>query len=997
MVQPGYGGALDTPRTNLGDATYLSRQPDFADITQEASFQSPVKNGNFLQKLHNGRSKSGNLRTPRQKGPLADRGNLPPSVGGAEFTPLLKSATRNSVRRYRKENGTAVLNTPALNKIDEDDMTPIPRMDTSAYSGMRNQSYMDMSMPQVNTSSAASTPLALPPRRSAGKGPLQDGNQLSLREQEDAIDRIEKENFGLKLKIHFLEEALRKAGPGFSEAALKENTELKVDKVTMQRELYRYKKHLTTAEKDLEVCRHEMAEFQEEAHQQHTDKNLLAEIEKMRQALEDREAEIEELQQNNDKNQHVEIEKMRQELEDREAEIEELQQNNDKNQHAEIEKMRQALEDREAEIEELQQNNDKNQHAEIEKMRQELEDREAEVEELQRQLDQGQKHDDQIERLQDDIEQLEADLREKDRLLLAREDELAETEKMQQALEDREAEVDELQRQLDQGQKHKGQIERLQDDVGQLEADLREKDRLLIEREDELAETQKMRQVLEDREAKIDKLQRQLNQGQKHNGRVESLQDEITHLEANLREKDRLLLEREDELAELRRQVSSVQKSLRELETKKRDGEREAAQATQELQRHIDDLEDEKIVVEELLKETRQQAEDANAQHQRALHNAGNKTTQVSQTSQDLQRQLDDLEDQKIVAEELLEETRQQAEHAGAQHKRAIHNAERKALEASQTAQDLLRQLDDLEDEKITLEETLEEVSRQAADATTQHERAIRELTQKLVKAERERDVAMAAQQQTPDNTKHDRHIRKTQAEIENLEHDISQQQDLIDSLSASEASLRRKLERARSERAAFRLSAEKLQKTSERLRTLAVTAKPEPRRASAEVAVIKGSDEALNAVVRAADSAQDRHEKELYGMVMQMEWMQARWQREASLRGDAAFAKMFLQRQLGVANACNKAQLLELEQIRTNLLGSRKPLALPSRTANGGSKTYPRPSLRTFLHMARFIARMRISARDWAKQETVRQKLVVAIEQTRKTKEARSRKITRV
>ncbi len=34
---------------------------------------------------------------------------------------------------------------------------------------------------------------------------------------------------------------MRKAGPGFSEAALKENTDLKVDKVTMQRELAKYK------------------------------------------------------------------------------------------------------------------------------------------------------------------------------------------------------------------------------------------------------------------------------------------------------------------------------------------------------------------------------------------------------------------------------------------------------------------------------------------------------------------------------------------------------------------------------------------------------------------------------------------------------------------------------------------------------------------------------------------------------------------------------------
>ena len=46
------------------------------------------------------------------------------------------------------------------------------------------------------------------------------------------INKVEKENFGLKSKMHFLEETLRKAGPDFNAAALKENTDLKVDRMT---------------------------------------------------------------------------------------------------------------------------------------------------------------------------------------------------------------------------------------------------------------------------------------------------------------------------------------------------------------------------------------------------------------------------------------------------------------------------------------------------------------------------------------------------------------------------------------------------------------------------------------------------------------------------------------------------------------------------------------------------------------------------------------------
>ncbi|KAI0799323.1 microtubule associated-domain-containing protein [Xylaria sp. FL0064] len=219
---------MDTPRSNVGDATYLGRQPPDFDITQEPSFQSPSKDNNLLQQLRNGRGV--NLRTPRgSRAPLGDKRNLP-GMGGSEFTPMLKSATLESARRRGKEN-TNGLTTPALGKIDEDmDMTNVP-VESSLFGPSRNMSYVDATpRPEVDASSTTSTPMALPTRRGGNKGPLQDGNQLSLREQENVIDKIEKENFGLKLKIHFLEEALRKTGPGFSEAALQENTELKVDK-----------------------------------------------------------------------------------------------------------------------------------------------------------------------------------------------------------------------------------------------------------------------------------------------------------------------------------------------------------------------------------------------------------------------------------------------------------------------------------------------------------------------------------------------------------------------------------------------------------------------------------------------------------------------------------------------------------------------------------------------------------------------------------------------
>lgn len=294
------GLGLDTPRTGLGDATYLN-QPDF-DISQEQSFQSPSKDNNLLQQLQAGRRGPINLKTPRgSRALLSSRQNISNAFGGGEFTPLLKSATRNSAFRLGKEN---VPRTPAFLKpggLDNvaEELSPLPPMGSSIYGDdTQHGSYAGTPMPILESSSPESTPMAMLPRRGEGAGApgvLQDGNQLSLREQENVIDKIEKENFGLKLKIHFLEEALRKAGPGFSEATVRENTELKVDKVTMQHELKRYRKTLTSAERELETYREQMVDMQENIKRKYADEGQREELDRVRKLLEDREAEVQDL------------------------------------------------------------------------------------------------------------------------------------------------------------------------------------------------------------------------------------------------------------------------------------------------------------------------------------------------------------------------------------------------------------------------------------------------------------------------------------------------------------------------------------------------------------------------------------------------------------------------------------------------------------------------------------------------------------------------------
>ena len=122
-----------------------------------------------------------------------------------------------------------------------------------------------------------------------------------------------------------MEENLRKAAPGYSEVALKENTELKVDRITLQKELSRTRKTLTQAERDLEAYRLHLLEAQEKARQKHVNGELLKELESLRDDSKLKESELVELR---NKLSNTEKEKegnaqLRESVEDLEADLRE--------------------------------------------------------------------------------------------------------------------------------------------------------------------------------------------------------------------------------------------------------------------------------------------------------------------------------------------------------------------------------------------------------------------------------------------------------------------------------------------------------------------------------------------------------------------------------------------------------------------------------------------------------------------------------------------------
>lgn len=126
----------------------------------------------------------------------------------------------------------------------------------------------------------------------------------------------------MKLKIHYLQEQLQKAGPEYNQAALQENTELKVTKITMQRDIARYKKNLQQAERDLEAYRLQLQELRDKAKRRQLDEEGKREMEWMREEVENRGNQVKELKETKDK-QSEEIERLRDELEDLEATVRE--------------------------------------------------------------------------------------------------------------------------------------------------------------------------------------------------------------------------------------------------------------------------------------------------------------------------------------------------------------------------------------------------------------------------------------------------------------------------------------------------------------------------------------------------------------------------------------------------------------------------------------------------------------------------------------------------
>lgn len=176
---------IETPRTDAGNATYMTNSHDIENFSMEPSLQSPLKRkDDIVSQLRNGRGIS--LKTPRARVPLADRRNLP----GGEFTPLLRSVARKTLERNGKLRETPETSAYLKASYQGCDSPALPGGDVSGVYGSDMGSSVlgdgeGTTMPQVASSSAQSTPLAVLPKRDAAGVLTDQGNMMTLREQEN--------------------------------------------------------------------------------------------------------------------------------------------------------------------------------------------------------------------------------------------------------------------------------------------------------------------------------------------------------------------------------------------------------------------------------------------------------------------------------------------------------------------------------------------------------------------------------------------------------------------------------------------------------------------------------------------------------------------------------------------------------------------------------------------------------------------------------------------
>ncbi|KAG8767238.1 hypothetical protein FRC12_006379 [Ceratobasidium sp. 428] len=223
------------------DASGLSLPPEVSFGSYQSSFSSPNPTRKPSGSSHT-------VSTNPSSAPIATASPVPRRRSSARtITGLDDSAGTPSIP------GPQRINSFALRDVDES----LDRL--AEVSGHGEESPIPSPGKDKRSSLLDSTTSRGGKGKDSKSGGAHDkGPTMTLREQEKLIDQVKRENFALKLKVHFLEERLNQLAPDHLEAALKQNISLKIEVQSQRVELKKHRKAATDAERAVADLRREM-------------------------------------------------------------------------------------------------------------------------------------------------------------------------------------------------------------------------------------------------------------------------------------------------------------------------------------------------------------------------------------------------------------------------------------------------------------------------------------------------------------------------------------------------------------------------------------------------------------------------------------------------------------------------------------------------------------------------------------------------------------------
>lgn len=132
-------------------------------------------------------------------------------------------------------------------------------------------------------------------------GPSRSGVPITLKGQREHVEKLSKENFDLKMKIHFLDEALQRRSEDGMNDLLTENAQLKFDRVQLQKDNFSLRKAVRDLERKMDEMNETNANAEREkkrskdAQSQAVEEELLY----LKETVETQETEIERLRSEN--------------------------------------------------------------------------------------------------------------------------------------------------------------------------------------------------------------------------------------------------------------------------------------------------------------------------------------------------------------------------------------------------------------------------------------------------------------------------------------------------------------------------------------------------------------------------------------------------------------------------------------------------------------------------------------------------------------------------